>query len=86
MNLGKTRKKAIAQVPIIPTTTLPFGLGYKPIDDDLLEIEVRRMARAKAKTKGLPCPSEPLKPYNPMLNRTFVKARDIQCYWGFLEP
>ena len=43
MNLGKTVKKAIAQVPIIPTATPPFGLGYKPTNDDLLEMEVRRI-------------------------------------------
>ena len=44
MNLGKTVKKSIVQDPIIPTTTPPFGLGYKPADDDLLEMEVRKMA------------------------------------------
>ena len=37
---------------MIPTTTPPFGLGYKPTDDDLLEMKVRKMARAKAKAKG----------------------------------
>ena len=74
INLGKTIKKATAQVPIIPTTTPPFGLGYKPTDDDLLEMEVRRMAHANAKAKGLPCPLEPLKPYTPTLNGKFVKA------------
>ena len=83
MNLGKTMKKAIAQVPIISTTTPPFGLGYKPTDDDLLEMEVRRMACAKAKAKGLPCLPEPLKPYTPTLNGKFVKAKDSQHYWGF---
>ena len=80
MNLRKTVKKATAQVPIIPTATPPFGLGYKPTNDDLLEMEVRRMARAKAKAKGLPCPPEPLKPYTPTLNRKFVKAGDSQHY------
>ena len=74
MNLGKTVKKSIVQDPIIPTTTPPFGLGYKPTDDDLLEMEMRRMARAKAKAKGLPCPLEPLRPYSFTLNRKFVKA------------
>ena len=44
MNLGKTVKKPIVQDLMIPTTTPPFGLGYKPTDDDLLEMEVRRMA------------------------------------------
>ena len=44
------------------------------------------MAHAKAKAKGLPCPSEPLKPYTPTLNGKFFKARDNQRYWGFLEP
>ena len=74
MNLGKTVKKSIVQDPIIPTTTPPFGLGYKPTDDDLLEMEMRRMARAKAKAKGLPCPLKPLRPYSLTLNRKFVKA------------
>ena len=74
MNFGRTVKKSIVQDPIIPTTTPPFGLGYKPTDDDLLEMEMRRMARAKAKAKGLPCPLEPLRPYSLTLNRKFVKA------------
>ena len=43
------------------------------------------MAHAKAKAKGLPCPSKPLKPYTPTLNGKFFKARDSQRYWGFLE-
>ena len=72
MNLGKMVKVAAAQVLTIPTTTPPFGLGYKPTDDDLLEMEVRRMACAKTKAKGLPYPSEPLKPYTPTLNGKFV--------------
>ena len=59
MNLRKTMKKAVAQVPIIHIATPPFELGYKPTDDDLLEMEVRRMAHAKAKAKGLPCPQNP---------------------------
>ena len=76
MNFGKTIKKPTVQDPIISTTTPPFGLDYKPTDDDLLEMEVRKMARAKAKEKGLPCPLEPLKPYTPTLNGKFVKAGD----------
>ena len=56
MNLGKIVKEAVVQVLTIPTVTPPFRLGYKPMDDDLLEIKVRRMACAKAKAKGLPCP------------------------------
>ena len=40
MNLGKTVKEAVVRVPKIPTATPPFGLGYKPTDDDLLELEV----------------------------------------------
>ena len=86
MNLGKTVKKVTGQVPIIPTATPPFGLGYKPIDDNLLKMEVRRMVHAKAKAKGLPCPPEPLKPYTLTLNEKFVKVGDSQRYWGFLEP
>ena len=57
-NLGKTVKEATAQVPTIPTTTPPFRLGYKPTDDDLLKMEVKRMTHAKAKAKGLPYPSQ----------------------------
>ena len=49
-----------------------------PTNDDLLEIEVRKMARAKA--KGLPCPPEPLKPYTSTLNGKFVKAGDSQHF------
>ena len=86
MNLGRTVKKPTIQVPMIPTATPPFGLGYKPTDDDLLEMEVRKMGRAKAKAKGLSCPPEPLKLYTPTLNEKFVKARDSQCYWGFPKP
>ena len=86
LNLGKTVKKPIVQVLIIPTTTPPFRLGYKPNDDDLLEMEVRRMAHAKAKARGLPCPLEPLKPYTPTLNGKFVKVGDSQRYWGFPKP
>ncbi|XP_075665391.1 uncharacterized protein LOC142635060 [Castanea sativa] len=33
MNLGKTEKKPTIKVPMIPTATPPFGLGYKPTDD-----------------------------------------------------
>ena len=51
MNLGETMKKPTIQDPTIPTTAQPFGLGYNPTDDDLLEMEVRKMARAKAKAK-----------------------------------
>ena len=86
MNLGRTVKKPTAQVPMILTATLAFGLGYKPMDDDLLEMEVRKMAQAKAKAKGLPCPPEPLKPYTPTLKGKFVKAEESQRYWGFPEP
>ena len=71
---------------MIPTTTPPFGLGYKHTKDDLLEMEVRKMARAKAKAKGLPCLLEPLKPYTPTLNGKFEKVGESQRYWGFLEP
>ena len=45
-----------------------------------IEMEVRRMDRAKAKAKGLPCPPEPLKPYTPTLNGKCVKAGDSQHY------
>ena len=80
MNLGRAMKKPTIQDLVIPTATPPFRLGYKPIDDDLLEMEVRKMARAKAKAKGLPCPPKPLKPYTPTLNGKFVKAGESQHY------
>ena len=86
MNLGRIVKKPTVQGPMIPTGTPPFELGYKPSNDDLLDMEVRNMTRAKAKAKGLPCPLEPLKPYTPTLNGKFVKAGESQDYWGFLEP
>ncbi|KAL0001386.1 hypothetical protein SO802_015167 [Lithocarpus litseifolius] len=41
------------------------------------------MARAKSKSKGLPCPLKPLNPYTLTLNGKFVKARDSQHYWKF---
>ena len=86
MNLGKTVKEADARVPTILMITPPFGLGYKPTYYDLLELEVRRTAHAKAKAKGLPSPSKPLKPYTPTLNGKFIKAGNSQHYQGFLEP
>ena len=85
MNLRRTVKKSTIQVLMIPTATPLFKLGYKPTDNDLLEMEVRKMARAKAKAKGLPCPPEPLNPYTPTLNGKFVKAGESQRYWGFLK-
>ena len=83
MNLGKIMKKLIIQDLMIPTATPAFGLDYKPTDDDLLKMEMRKITRAKAKAKGLPCPLKPLKPYTPTLNKKFVKTGDSQCYWGF---
>ena len=80
MNLGRVVKKPTIQDLAILTGTPPFGLGYKPTNDDLLEMEVRKMAQAKAKAKGLPCPPEPLKPYTPTLNGKFVKVRGSQRY------
>ena len=80
MNLGRTVKKPIVQVLMIPTTTPPFRLRYKPTDDGLLEMEIKKMVRAKAKAKGLPCPLEPLKPNTLTLNEKFVKAGDSQRY------
>ena len=86
MSLGKTVKEAVIRVSTILTATPPFRLGYKPTNDDLLKMELRKMAHAKAKAKGLPSPPEPLKSYTPTLNGKFVKAKDSQFYWGFLEP
>ena len=44
MNLGRAVKKPTIQDMAIPTATPPFGLGYKPTDDDLSEMEMRNMA------------------------------------------
>ena len=44
MTLGKVVKKPAIQDLAIPTATPPFGLGYKPSDDDFLEMEIRKMA------------------------------------------
>ncbi|KAK9997796.1 hypothetical protein SO802_017399 [Lithocarpus litseifolius] len=57
MNLGKIVKKPTVQDPIIPTTTPPFGLGYKPSDDDLLEMESPYEART-SNEEGGEAPSE----------------------------
>ena len=86
MSLGKAVKEVAIRVPTIPTATPPFELGYKPIDDNLLDIELRKMACAKSKAMGLLRPTEPLNPYILTLNRKFVKAGDSQRYWGFLGP
>ena len=80
MNLGKTVKGAVIQAPTIPTAMPPFRLGYNPTNEDLLEMELRKIACAKAKAQGLPNPLEPLKPYTPILNEKFIKVEDCQCY------
>ena len=78
INLGRVVRKPTIQDLAIPIATPPFTLSYKPTDDNLLEIKMRRMARAKAKAKGLPCPLGPLKPYTFTLNGKFVKAGESQ--------
>ena len=80
INLGKVVKKPTIQDLAIPTATPPFTLSYKPTDDNFLEMEMRKMVRAKAKAKGLPCPLEPLKPYTPTLNGKFVQTGESQRY------
>ena len=47
-------KEAVVRVPTIPTTIPPFRLGYKPMNEDLLEMELKKTARAKANAKGFP--------------------------------
>ena len=80
MSLGKTMKGPAVKSPTIVIATPPFELGYKPIDEDLLEMEVKNIARAKAKTKGLPSPSEFLRSYTSTLNGKFIKAGNSQHY------
>ncbi|KAL0008446.1 hypothetical protein SO802_009948 [Lithocarpus litseifolius] len=74
MSLGKIVKGPAIQAPTIPIATPPFGLGYNHTDEDLLEMELKKMACTKAKAKGLPSPLEPLKSYTPTLNGKFIKA------------
>ena len=80
MSLRKTMKGPVVKSPTIVIATPPFELGYKPIDEDLLEMEVKNIARAKAKAKGLPSPSEFLRSYTSTLNGKFIKAGNSQRY------
>ena len=75
-SLGKTIKGLAVKSPTIVTATPPFGLGHKPTDEDLLKMELNKMACAKAKAKRLPSPPEPSKLYTPTLNGKFNKAGD----------
>ena len=53
----------------IVVATPPFGLGQETKNDDLWKIELKKMACANAKAKGLPSQSPKiLKPYTPTLN------------------
>ena len=74
MNLGRAVKKPTVQDLVIPTTTPPFGLGYKPTDDDLLEMEVRKMARAKAKAKGTSLSSKTFEALHPYIEWEVCKS------------
>ena len=68
------------------TTIPPFGLGYKPTDEDLLEEGLKKIARSKAKVKGLSYEPSTLKPYTLTLNGKFVKEGEVKLYSMFPEP
>ena len=68
------------------TTIPPFGLGYKPTDEDLLEEGLKKIAHSKAKVKGLSYEPPTLKPYIPTLNGKFVKEGEVQLYSMFPGP
>jgi len=68
------------------TTIPPFGLGYKPTDEDLLEEGLKKIAHSKAKVKGLSYEPPTLKPYIPTLNEKFVKEGEVQLYSMFPKP
>lgn len=72
----KTMKGAAVRAPTIATATLPFGLGYRPTDEDLLEMELKKTAHAKAKANGFPSLLEPLRLYTSTLDGKFIKDGD----------
>lgn len=62
----------------------PFGLRYKPTEDDKPEQERRVQAKVKARAKGIPC-NPPIKPYTPTLNGMFIRDGESTPYHRFLN-
>ena len=85
MGLGR-RNKGVHAFPHFSTSIPPFGLGYKPTNDELLENDSNKIARAKAKAQGLSFEPISMKPYTPTLNGKFVKEGCTHLYYGFPEP
>ncbi|KAK4595542.1 hypothetical protein RGQ29_013855 [Quercus rubra] len=85
MGLGR-RNKGVHAFPHFSTSIPPFGLGYKPTNDELLENDSNKTARAKAKAQGLSFDPISMKPYTPTLNGKFVKEGCTHLYYGFPEP
>ena len=69
-----------------PENTTPYthyreDEDYKGVDDeDLLEEGLKKIARSKAKVKGLSYEPSTLKPYTLTLNGKFVKEGEVQLY------
>ena len=85
MGLGR-RNKGVHAFPHFSTSIPPFRLGYKPTNDELLENDSNKTARAKAKAQGLSFDPITMKPYTPTLNGKFVKEGCTHLYYGFPEP
>lgn len=81
MGLGRS-KRGPKSFPKLSMAIPLFGLGYEPTDEDMLEIEVGKMAKAK----GLPYQPKSMRPYTPTWNGKFVKAGETFRYCGFLKP
>ena len=85
LGLGRNNQGLLnftSHAPTIP----PFGLGYKPTNEDLLEEGLKKIACSKAKVKGLSYEPFTLKPYTLTLNGKFVKEREVKLYSMFPEP
>ena len=86
MSQGKTMKGATVKAPTIATATLPFGLGYRPTDEDLLEMELKKTACAKAKAKGFPSPLEPFKAIHSYTKWEVYQSWRLLALLGFPKP
>ena len=69
--------------PHFSTSIPPFGLGYKPTNDELLENDSNKTARAKAKAQGLSFEPISMKPYTPTLNGRLSKKDAPTCTTDF---
>lgn len=58
IGLGRS-KRGPKSFPKLSMAIPPFGLGYEPTNEDMLEIEVEKMAKNKAKAEVLPYQPNP---------------------------